>query len=132
MAPFDANLHLQRLSHHGKQRRPSFTRSLRDQCSEEVANFSIVGSRRRWSGSIGGRYVSALYSTNTNTDIVHGVPGSYDPYFIAEATAGYEFRRGMTVFASLNNALNRTYYQFYQSPGRQEYVGLRIRIGGDH
>lgn len=94
-----------------------------------VANFSIVGAKRRWSGSIGGRYVSALYSTNTNTDIVHGVPGSYDPYFIAEATAGYEFRHGMTGFASLNNLLDRTYYQFYQAPGRQVYVGLRIRLG---
>jgi len=96
-----------------------------------VANFSIIGQRRRWSGSIGGRYISALYTTNTNTDIVHGVPGSYDPYFIAEATAGYEFRHGMTFFASLNNMLDRMYYQFYQAPGRQAYVGLRIRIGED-
>jgi iron complex outermembrane recepter protein len=96
-----------------------------------VANVSLVGSYRRWSGSLGGRYISALYSTNTNTDIVHGVPGSYDPYFIAEATGGYQLRRGVTAFASVNNMLDRTFYQFYLAPGRAAYVGLRIRLGGD-
>ena len=96
-----------------------------------VATFSIVGAHRGWSGSIGGRYVSPLFSTNTNTDIVHGVPGSYDGYFIMEATGGYEFKHHLTLFATLNNALDRTYYQFYLEPGRNAYVGMRLRLGGE-
>jgi iron complex outermembrane receptor protein len=98
---------------------------------KSVATFSLLGNRKRWTGSLGGRYVSSLYSANTNTDVVHGVPGSYDPYFVLEATGGYEMRHGVTLFATVNNALDRTYYQFYRTPGRNEYVGLRIRLGGD-
>jgi iron complex outermembrane receptor protein len=71
-----------------------------------------------------------MYSTNTNIDIVHGVPGSYDGYFVADLTGGYQFPHGVTLFASLENMLDRRYYQYYLAPGRTAYVGLRFRLGG--
>ena len=97
-----------------------------------VATFSILGDHNRWTGSLGGRYVSRLYSSNTNTDIVHGVPGSYDPYFVAEATGGYRLPHGVTLFATVENILNRTYYQYYLEPGRAAYGGLRFHLGSAH
>jgi iron complex outermembrane receptor protein len=97
---------------------------------KSVATFSIIGDHKHWTGSLGGHYVSSMYSTNTNIDIVHGVPGSYDGYFVADLTGGYQFPHGVTLFASLENMLDRRYYQYYLAPGRTAYVGLRFRLGG--
>ena len=95
-----------------------------------TATFSLLGDRKGWSGSISGRYVSRTFSTDVNTDYVKGVPGSWDPFFEMEASAGYRFKKYLTLFASVQNLLNRQYYEFYLSPGRSVSVGLRFRTEG--
>ena len=97
-----------------------------------AATFSILADHHRWTGSFSGRYISGFFSTDANTDKVRGVPGSYSPYFVAEATGGYQLPHGVTLFATLDNILDRRYYQFYLEPGRSAYVGMRIRLGGAH
>jgi len=97
-----------------------------------VSTFSFVGDRKNWSGSVSARYVSRTFSTDTNSDIVKGTPGSYDPFFEIEATAAYRFKRFVSVFVSAQNLLDRRYYEFYLAQGRTVSVGLRFRSAGGH
>jgi iron complex outermembrane receptor protein len=95
-----------------------------------VGSVSILANRGGWTGSLSGRYAARTFNSDTNTDYVKGVPGSWDPFVEIEATAGYRFKRYVSVFASANNLLNRQYYQFYLSPGRTISVGLTFRADG--
>src|SRR5215472_13220314 len=37
--------------------------------------------RKHWFGSVSGKYQGAIFSNDLNTDVVHGAPGSYNPFF---------------------------------------------------
>ena len=93
-----------------------------------MTSFIILANRNRWLGSVSGRYQSAVFSTDTNTDIVHGVPGGYSPFFTADLSAGYRATKNVTVTANATNILDRRYYLYYLAAGRQVFVGLRIRL----
>jgi iron complex outermembrane receptor protein len=59
---------------------------------------------------------------------VHGVPGSYSPFFTADLSAGYEVTKHVTFTANVYNVLDRRYYLYYLAAGRQVFAGLRIRL----
>lgn len=58
-----------------------------------------------------------------------GVPGSYDPYFEMDVSAGIRITRHVSFQASVDNLLDRIYYTFTPSPGRMVYAGLKLRFG---
>jgi len=93
-----------------------------------IASCSIVADRRGWSASVNGQYFGKIYSTDLNTDTVKGVYGAYDPFFLADATLSYHFEKFVTVFASVQNLLDRTYYEYYLATGRVVSLGLRFRL----
>jgi iron complex outermembrane receptor protein len=98
------------------------------QVPSQMTSFIVLANRNRWTGSASGRYQSAVFSTDTNTDIVHGVPGSYNPFFTADLSAGYEVTKHVTFTANVYNVLDRRYYLYYLAAGRQVFAGLRIRL----
>ena len=79
-------------------------------------------------GSLGGRYVGRLYSTDTNADVVKGVPGSYSPYFTMDATVAYNVHPKLQLRINSENLLDRRYFIFYRSPGRMVFGGLRLTL----
>jgi iron complex outermembrane receptor protein len=93
-----------------------------------IASFVALASHKQWTGSLTGRYVGKLFSNDTNTDIIKGVPGAYDPYFELAGSLGYEFERHVTVVVSADNLLDRRYYEYYRTPGRTISAGLRFRL----
>jgi iron complex outermembrane receptor protein len=93
-----------------------------------IASASIVAARRGWSASVNGQYFGRIYSTDANTDIVKGVYGAYDPFFVMDATVSREFEKHLTLFVSVQNLLDRTYHEYYLSPGRTASVGMRIHL----
>ncbi len=94
-----------------------------------MATFGILAAKSRWTGAITGRYVGTVFNTDTNTDIVKGVPGSYDPYFEMDVSAAVRITRNVSFQASVDNLLDRIYYTFTPSPGRMVYAGLKLRFG---
>ena len=94
-----------------------------------MISFVVLGSRGRFTGSASGRYQSAIFSTDANTDIVKGVPGSYSLFFTADLSAGYRLTSRVTLTANAYNLLDRRYFMSYLSPPRQIFGGMRIRIG---
>lgn len=94
-----------------------------------MATFGLLGAKSRFSGAVTGRYVGTVFNTDTNTDIVKGVPGAYDPYFEMDFNAGVQITRNVTATFTVDNLLDRIYYTFTPSPGRMVYAGLRVRFG---
>ncbi len=93
-----------------------------------ISSFSIIATRRGWSGSINGQYFGKIYSNDLNTDTLKGVYGAYDAFFSADASLSYKFEKFVTVFVNAQNVLDRQYYEYYLAPGRVVYLGLRFRF----
>jgi iron complex outermembrane recepter protein len=93
-----------------------------------VTSGQLIGTRGRWSGSIGGAYSGASFSLDTNGDTTKGVMGAYDPYFLMDATLGYQLNQRLQIYLSTDNLLNRTYYYYNLCPGRTVNAGLRLRL----
>ncbi len=98
------------------------------QVPAHMTSFIALLNRNRWLGSVSGRYQSSVFSSDTNTDVVRGVPGSYSPFFTADASAGYRMTGNITITANATNILDRRYYLYYLAAGRQVFIGLRIRL----
>jgi len=75
-----------------------------------------------------GRYVSPVYSTDTNIDRVHNVPGSYDLFFEMDGTVTYEATRHVSIVANADNMLDRKYFLYYNSLGRSLFIGTRVHF----
>lgn len=93
-----------------------------------VSTGSIFASFRRMNGSVTGRYVSRVFSSDLNTDTTKGVYGAYDPFFSLDAGLNVPIGRRLSAEVGAENLLNRTYYSYYPSPGRLVAVRLRIRL----
>lgn len=98
---------------------------------EHNASLAMFVARGRWTGAIDGRYVSGSFGLDTNLDTTKGVVGSYSPFFIAGGSIGVDVGRGVNVFASVENLLDRQYYVFYLNPGRTVSAGVRVNLGGE-
>jgi iron complex outermembrane receptor protein len=95
---------------------------------KHMGSASLIASRGRFSGMTTGRYVGATFSSDTSSDTTKGVYGAYDPFFVWDASLGYQITPRVQVFANTNNLLDRSYFVYYLQAGRTVNVGLRIRM----
>jgi len=98
------------------------------QVPEHNTFLGLFAVRRRWSASLTGRYVSAVFSTDTNTDRTKGVYGAFDPFFEADGSLTVEVTRRAALSLSAQNLLDRVYFNYYPVPGRMVFIGVRIRL----
>ncbi|MFA5663316.1 TonB-dependent receptor [Castellaniella sp.] len=89
-----------------------------------MTSFGIDWERGDWSASGNLRYVSKRYNTDMNTDVVNGVPGSYDPYTLVDLKASYRIGRHLSASLSVDNVFNRKYFSSYLAPGRSWFFEL--------
>ena len=94
---------------------------------KHTATYLATVTKERWSATWTGRYSGNVYSTDTNTDIVSGVPGSYNPFFEMDISASYRVTRNLSLIANADNLLDRRYYLFSITPGRTVFAGFRWR-----
>jgi iron complex outermembrane receptor protein len=81
-----------------------------------------------FSASLTGRYVGKRYSTDTNTDTVNNVYGSYDPFFTADAKVSYKVTKFAKVSFSVDNIADASYFNSYRAPGRSWFSDLELRF----
>lgn len=74
-----------------------------------------------------GRYASKVYSNDQNLDTVEKVYGSYDPYFIADATVSYKITNWAKISLSVNNIFDADYFYYYKTPGRSWFGELTLQ-----
>lgn len=96
--------------------------------ARHAAAMVLAAARPRWSATLTARYQGDVYSTDTNTDIVNGVPGSYDPFFETDLAVSVTPVKGATILLTGENLFDRRYFMFYRSPGRMLHAGLRLRF----
>ena len=85
---------------------------------KNIAGIGLTAQQGAWSGSLSARYVSHIFWTAQNTDVVEGVPGSYDGHTMVNAKLGYEFSKGMKGAVAINNLLNKEIYSYFLLPHR--------------
>ena len=85
---------------------------------KNIANMGIVAQQGAWTGALSASYSSKVYSTAQNTDVVEGVPGSYDTLTMVNAKVGYAFTQTVKGSVAINNLLDKKAYSFFLLPGR--------------
>jgi iron complex outermembrane receptor protein len=85
---------------------------------KNIAGIGLTAQQGAWSGTLNTRYVSHSFFTAHNTDVVEGVPGSYDAHTIVNAKLGYEFAKGVKGALDINNLLNVKAYSYFLLPSR--------------
>jgi iron complex outermembrane recepter protein len=93
-----------------------------------TVTYFVTAAKSRWVSTWSGRYVGSTFGTDTNADTTRGVPGGYNPFFEMDVTGSYQIHRNVSIVASLDNVLDRRYYQFFLSQGRTFFGGLRFRL----
>jgi len=85
---------------------------------KNIAGIGLTAHQGAWSGSLSARYVSHSFFTAHNTDVIEGVPGSYDGHTTVNTKLGYEFAKGVEGTVAINNLLNATAYSYFLLPSR--------------
>jgi iron complex outermembrane receptor protein len=75
-----------------------------------------------------GRYVGKVYSNDQNLDTVEKVYGSYDSYFLADATVSYKITNWAKVSLSVNNIFDEDYFYYYKTPRRSWFGELTLQF----
>lgn len=91
---------------------------------EHIAGIGLTAQHGPWTGTLNARYVSHVYFTAANTDVVEGVPGSYDAYTLVNAKAGYAFSKTVKASLGIHNLLDEKAYSFFLLPGRSAVAEL--------
>jgi len=91
---------------------------------EHITGIALTARRGPWTGTLDARYTSHVYFTAANTDVVEGVPGSYDAYTMVNAKARYAFNKTVTASLAINNLLDEEAYSFFLLPGRSAVAEL--------
>lgn len=94
---------------------------------DTMINAGLEGNIGPVSASIIGRYVSKRYATDTNTDVVNNVFGSYDPFMTMDAKISCKISKFVTLSFSVDNIANESYFSSYLAPGRSWFGGMEIR-----
>ncbi|MBI3222135.1 MAG: TonB-dependent receptor [Nitrosomonadales bacterium] len=85
---------------------------------KNIAGVGLEMHRGPYSGSLNARYVSHIFLTARNTDVVEGVPTSYDAHTMVNAKLGYQFAKGVKGAVAINNLFDTRAYSFFLLPRR--------------
>ena len=91
---------------------------------EHIAGIALDAKHGPWSGTLSARYVSHVYFNSSNTDVVEGVPGSYDAHTLVNAKLGYSFTKAVKGSLAISNLLDEKAYSFFRLPGRSAVAEL--------
>ncbi len=74
------------------------------------------------------RYQGKMYSTLDNSDIIPGVQGSFDPFFVVDVHARYHFMDAVSAEIGVDNLTDFKYFEFHPFPGRTFIASLKARF----
>lgn len=83
-----------------------------------IIGIGLTAQHGDWSGSLNARYVSHIFWNAQNTDVVEGVPGSYDAHTMVNAKIGYAFNKSVKTSIAINNLLDTKAYSYFLLPRR--------------
>jgi iron complex outermembrane receptor protein len=72
--------------------------------------------------------VGKVYASDVNADVVSGVYGSYDAYFVADAKIAHQLKDNVALSLSVSNLADRKYYQSSLAQGRAYYGEIALKF----
>lgn len=85
---------------------------------KNICGITVTGRQGAWSGMLSARYSSHVFATAKNTDVIEGVPTSYDAYGMVNANIGYQFSKSAKGMMAINNLFNTKAYSYFLLPSR--------------
>lgn len=98
------------------------------QFPKRLANLGASWQRGRL--TLGGfiHYSAQRYNTDANTDVVHGVFGSYDSPTLVDANLGWQATEHVRLSLAIDNLFDREWYDFYRAPGRSWFARVAVKM----
>ncbi|MDP2144203.1 MAG: TonB-dependent receptor [Gallionella sp.] len=93
---------------------------------DRIIGFALKAQQGEWNGRMDVRYVSHVYWTAQNTDVVEGVPGSYDAHTLVDVGVGYDLSKHVHASLNINNLFDRKVYAYFLLPRRNLSAELRF------
>lgn len=93
-----------------------------------IIGIGMTAQRGDWSANLNARYVSHIFWNAQNTDVVEGVPGSYDAHTMVNAKLGYAFNKNVTTSIAINNLMDTKAYSYFLLPRRNLTAELNFNF----
>ena len=90
-----------------------------------IAGVALTARQGAWSGRLDARHTGHVFWTAQNTDVVEGVPGSYDAHTQVDAIVGYDLSKHLHASVAINNLFDRKAYAYFLLPRRSLSAELR-------
>ncbi len=98
------------------------------QMPRKVFNIGGDFNWKRVSCNVAGRYVDKRYSTDDNSDKKNWGYGSRESYFVADAKVSLKLTDWVKLSLSVDNILDREYYDYYLAPGRSWFAEASLHF----
>lgn len=91
---------------------------------KNTAYFALDAQWQQWRAYLSAAYTGEQFSKEDNSDVIKNVYGGVSKYWLANLKLSYQFDRNFKVSAGINNLFDKTYYEYYQMPGRNAFIEL--------
>ena len=91
---------------------------------KNTAYFALDAQWQQWRAYLSAAYTGEQFSKEDNTDTVKNVYGGVSKYWLANLKLSYQFDKNFKASAGINNLFDKTYYEYYQMPGRNAFIEL--------
>lgn len=94
----------------------------------DMYNFRLGYNKAKFYGSVDAHYLSKVYNTDNNSDVVSGVIGSYDSYTLWNAKIGYKVTENLDLSLEVHNLFDKEYFSYYKASGRSWLARINAKF----
>lgn len=95
---------------------------------KSIFNAGLHINKGPFKGTLNFRWVDKVYTKSDNSDKQEGVYGTYDKVQLLDMKISYNLNKNFKISLSVNNVLNREYYQYYKAPGRTFNLETEVKF----
>jgi len=95
---------------------------------ERMYNLGLNMHEGRWNGELTWHWVGKVFSYSDNSDTQEDVYGVYDKVELLDVKLTCAVNENFKVTLSVDNILDRDYYQYYKAPGRTFFTEAAVRF----
>lgn len=95
---------------------------------ENAFNLGLDFKVDQCKASLTGRYFSKIYNDSDNSDVAEGVYTTYEPAFYLDAKVTWSPFKRCYISFSVNNILDKEYYQYYKEEGRSYFAEVAFKF----
>ena len=94
----------------------------------DAFNLGLDFKADKYKANLTGRYFSKIYNDSDNSDVAEGVYSTYEPAFYLDAKVTWSPSKWWDISFSVNNILDKEYYQYYLTDGRSYFAEVAFKF----